>query len=351
MYLKFNNEDKLKLINQDSILGSYILEKGPIKRLKDKTPFYSLVRSIVGQQISSAAQKAIMHRLEDLLVVINADNILNTSPIDLKKAGLSDRKLEYILDLSSKVKTGELNLDRLIILPDEEVISELIKIKGIGRWTAEVFLLFALNRKNIMSYDDLGIKRGIKKLYNKEEVTKEFFEELKKRYSPYNSIASLYIWEAGREKDKTWFNTTIGYFGVKYHNNILYELNILKERPNYKKHDNDFTKELEKEINEYLLKRRKKFNVKYKLEGTDFQLKVWKELLKIPYGEVRTYKDIAIKVNNPKGYRAVGLANNKNPISIIIPCHRVIGSNDKLVGYASGLDIKEKLLKLEQENK
>ena len=89
--------------------------------------------------------------------------------------------------------------------------------------------------------------------------------------------------------------------------------------------------------------------------GTEFQIKVWKALTEIPYGETRSYKDIAISIGNEKACRAVGMANNKNPIPIIIPCHRVIGANKKLVGYAGGLDLKERLLDLEgisvQKNK
>lgn len=87
------------------------------------------------------------------------------------------------------------------------------------------------------------------------------------------------------------------------------------------------------------------------MEGTDFQKTVWKELLKIPYGKTVSYKYIADKIGNKKAFRAVGNANNKNKISIIIPCHRVIGSNGKLVGYANGIDMKKFLLELEKENK
>lgn len=103
------------------------------------------------------------------------------------------------------------------------------------------------------------------------------------------------------------------------------------------------------QIEEYLQGKRKKFSLPIALQGTDFQQKVWQELLNIPYGETRSYKQIAEKIGCPKGYRAVGMANNKNPIAIIVPCHRVIGQNKKLVGYAGGIDIKEKLLKLEEK--
>lgn len=111
------------------------------------------------------------------------------------------------------------------------------------------------------------------------------------------------------------------------------------------------TKETFKQLSEYFNGKRKEFNLPLDPVGTKFQKSVWMALLNIPYGETRTYKEIAIKVGNEKGARAVGMANNKNPISIIIPCHRVIGSNKKLVGYAGGLHIKEKLLDLERLNK
>lgn len=104
-----------------------------------------------------------------------------------------------------------------------------------------------------------------------------------------------------------------------------------------------------KEIEEYLDGKRKEFTIPLKFYGTEFQKKCWNALLEIPYGETRSYKDIAEKVGSPKGYRAAGMANNKNPISIIAPCHRVIGSNGKLVGYGGGLELKKKLLDLEKK--
>lgn len=105
------------------------------------------------------------------------------------------------------------------------------------------------------------------------------------------------------------------------------------------------------QIQEYLLGKRKAFDLPLEMEGTPFQRKVWQTLCSIPYGETRTYKEIAIQIGNEKACRAVGMANHKNPIGIIVPCHRVIGANKKLVGYAGGLDKKEFLLKLEKKNK
>ncbi len=104
-----------------------------------------------------------------------------------------------------------------------------------------------------------------------------------------------------------------------------------------------------KQIKAYCNGKQKKFNVMLNPQGTDFQKKVWRELSEIAYGKLRTYKDIAIAIGNKKASRAVGMANSKNPIPLIIPCHRVIGSNGKLTGFAHGLAMKKKLIDFEQE--
>lgn len=104
------------------------------------------------------------------------------------------------------------------------------------------------------------------------------------------------------------------------------------------------------QLDEYFQGKRTTFSLPFKLTGTPFQLAVWKELQNIPYGQTTTYKEIAQKINKPKACRAVGMANNKNPLPIIIPCHRVIGSNGKLIGYAGGLNLKNYLLELEQSH-
>ena len=104
------------------------------------------------------------------------------------------------------------------------------------------------------------------------------------------------------------------------------------------------------QLDEYFQGKRTVFSLPFKLTGTPFQLAVWKKLQNIPYGQTTSYKEIAQKINKPKAYRAVGMANNKNPLPIIIPCHRVIGSNGKLIGYAGGLNLKNYLLELEKSH-
>ena len=129
-----------------------------------------------------------------------------------------------------------------------------------------------------------------------------------------------------------------------------YEIENIKKSSNYIIKETTLIKTAASQLFEYLNGKRRDFNLPLLKEGTDFQISVWNELLKIPYGETRSYKDIAIAINNEKAVRAVGMANNRNKIPIFIPCHRVIGSNKKLVGYGGGLEIKEFLLNLEKRN-
>ena len=153
---------------------------------------------------------------------------------------------------------------------------------------------------------------------------------------------------------------------VKYIKTKIGEITIIEENEKItridicKKYKNDATycikdtvllSRTAKQLEEYFQGKRKNFNIPIKQKGTPFQQRVWKALQEIPYGEVATYGEIAGKIGSPKAARAVGMANHNNNIPIIIPCHRVIGANGKLVGYALGLELKQWLLNLEKENK
>lgn len=150
------------------------------------------------------------------------------------------------------------------------------------------------------------------------------------------------------------YKLPFGYITVQYENEVLLSL-ICAQKEAEISSDNgvfsDFSNEVFRQIREYINGARTDFDINYRLSGTEFQLSVWRELLKIPYGETRTYKEIAAAVGNSKAARAVGTSLNKNPLHIIIPCHRVIGTDGSLTGYAGGLGIKEKLLDTERKNK
>lgn len=145
------------------------------------------------------------------------------------------------------------------------------------------------------------------------------------------------------------YNTKIGKLKIEYDSDAITGITSAK---NEKEQGirSELSDKTALQLEEYFDGKRKEFDISIKLIGTEFQKKVWSELLKIPYGETVSYKNIAINTGNPKACRAVGMANHNNPILIIVPCHRVINENKKLGGYALGLDLKRRLLELEKEN-
>lgn len=143
----------------------------------------------------------------------------------------------------------------------------------------------------------------------------------------------------------------IGDICILEENNKIIGLTLDNEKYCYTEKNTEILNETEKQLNEYFCGKRKKFDVPINPKGTEFQKQVWNELLKIPYGQTVTYKQIAQKIEKPNAARAVGMANHNNPIAIIVPCHRVVGSNSKLVGYAFGLEKKQFLLDLENKFK
>ncbi len=142
-----------------------------------------------------------------------------------------------------------------------------------------------------------------------------------------------------------------GFFELVYENDVVLRFKKVHEKPEDMGETSAFSEIVFTQLSEYFAGKRKEFTFSYVGKGTEFQQKVWKALCDIPYGETRSYKEIAIAIGNEKACRAVGMANNKNPIGIIVPCHRVIGSSGKLVGYASGVEMKDFLLRMESENR
>lgn len=151
---------------------------------------------------------------------------------------------------------------------------------------------------------------------------------------------------------KAIYKFPLGYIKLEYEDEVLSSLSCTEAETDISSERNeisDFSNKVFEQLQEYLQGTRKKFDLNYKLSGTEFQLSVWRELSKIPYGETRTYQEIARAIGNEKAARAVGMASSKNPLHIIFPCHRVIGANGNITGYAGGIGMKEKLLKLEKK--
>lgn len=182
------------MAGRDKLLGDAIARIGPLRRKVDDDLFCSVVRSIVGQQISTAAQITIWERMVASLGGVSPEGICAASEEALQSHGISFRKASYIREFAEKVHTGDFNLEALRQKPDEQVIAELSSLRGIGVWTAEMILTFCLQRPDIVSYGDLAILRGMRMLYHHRHITKELFEKYRRRYSPYGSVASLYLW-------------------------------------------------------------------------------------------------------------------------------------------------------------
>ena len=171
------------------------------RRQEERPPdaYGALLRAIVGQQLSTKAARTIYLRVLDLFggTTPGPEQLLEASEEDLRGCGLSGRKTEYVRDLARHVLSGELELDRLEQLDDEEVIEEIVAVRGLGRWTAEMFLLFHLRRPDVLSGGDLGIRKAIQVEYGLEEMpTPTRVLEIGERWRPHRSLASLYLWES-----------------------------------------------------------------------------------------------------------------------------------------------------------
>ena len=167
---------------------------GQIEREVDADLFSSVVHHIIGQQISTKAQATIWQRMRETLGTVDAEHILAAGVPQLQSLGMTFRKAEYITDFAQKIQNGEFDLEGIWQKPDEEAIRELSSLKGIGVWTAEMILLFCMQRPNVFSYDDLAIQRGLRMLYHHRKIDRKLFEKYRKRFTPYCSVASLYLW-------------------------------------------------------------------------------------------------------------------------------------------------------------
>ncbi len=173
-----------------------------LRRRSEERPadaYGALLRAIVGQQLSTKAARTIYGRILELFdgSTPPPERLLEASEADLRAAGLSGRKVEYIRDLASHVISGELQLDRLGDLSDEEVIEEIVAVRGLGQWTAEMFLIFHLERPDVLSGGDLGIRKAIQVEYGLEEMPPpQRVQEIGEPWRPYRSLASLYLWES-----------------------------------------------------------------------------------------------------------------------------------------------------------
>ena len=196
MYFQYGQEETEYLSGKDEKLGAVIAQVGRVNREVDTDLFSAVVHHIVGQQISTKAQATIWQRMRGARGTVDAEHILEAGNEQLQLLGISCRKAEYITDFARKIQNGEFDLEGIWQKPDEEVIRELSALKGIGVWTAEMILLFCMQRPDVFSYDDLAIQRGLRMVYHHRKIDRKLFEKYRRRFSPYCSVASLYLWAA-----------------------------------------------------------------------------------------------------------------------------------------------------------
>jgi DNA-3-methyladenine glycosylase II len=188
----------LHLKKVDPILGGIIERVGPYRINYDEPAFASLAEAIVYQQLHGKAAATIFKRLTDLAgLPLTPGGVLKLSEEQMRAVGLSKQKLSYLRDLAAKTQAGELDFLKLPDLPDEEVIKHLTQVKGIGVWTAHMFLMFSLRRTDVLPTGDLGIQMAVKKYYRKRKLPKpKDMEKIAKCWSPYRSVACWYLWRS-----------------------------------------------------------------------------------------------------------------------------------------------------------
>jgi DNA-3-methyladenine glycosylase II len=191
---KYGAREIRHLKARDEKLGAAIDAIGKIRRAGERDLFAALVNCIVGQQISTKAHETIWLRMQNALGEITPQTILACPQDSLQRCGISFKKAAYIHGAAQSAADGSLPLAALPSMPDADVCAALVKLKGVGTWTAEMLLLFSMQRPDILSYGDFAIQRGMRMLYHHRKITRPLFEKYRKRYSPYGSVASLYLW-------------------------------------------------------------------------------------------------------------------------------------------------------------
>ena len=182
------------LKRKDKRLGAVIDALGHIDRTVDTDLFAAVVHHIIGQQISTKAQETLWRRMQDGLGEVTAETLLAAGRDRIQSFGTTFKKADYILAFAQRVHDGTFDIAAVEQMTDEDAIAALVSLPGIGVWTAEMLLLFCLQRPDILSYGDLAILRGMRMVYHHRKIDKKKFEMYRRRLSPYGSVASLYFW-------------------------------------------------------------------------------------------------------------------------------------------------------------
>ena len=412
-YVEYGDDAVAYLSERDPRMADAIARIGHVWRVRDDDLFQAVVHSIVGQQISTRAQATVWARMRDGLGTVDAAHVAAASVEELQAFGMTYGKAGYIHDFALHVQDGSFDIAAVERMGDDEAIEALASLRGVGRWTAEMILTFCLNRPDVFAYDDLAIQRGLRMLYHHRRITRKLLERYRRRFSPYCSVASLYLWEvaggalpelrdlaqkagparkrparkagekdggaarkvvrkgasAPRKDAGAGAGTT---YVTTFETGMIGTLTRASDGERIShcwfEHDRNWDADAAKTyvrkddlpvfdiacrwLRRYFAgERPDSSELPLGLSGTPFRMAVWRQLLRIPYGQTVTYGELAERVESQTGRRtsarAVGGAVRHNPICVIVPCHRVVGSGGSLTGFAGGIEVKARLLAAE----
>ncbi len=350
------------LETKDPLLAELIAVSPRPEYHLEESLFTGLVHIISGQQISQSVWRVIWQRLTDVLEEVTPQAVLRIGAEGLRTTGLSARKTDYIIEAAEKFCQDSF---QLAVLSDDLTLRReaLLSLRGVGRWTVEMLDILCFAEPDVFSTGDFGLRRALANLYGLVTVDDEAMARAAERFSPYSSTAALYLWQSldlstqiidqGTSKDG-YLASPVGPLYARVGKKGIVEIAFtdLTEATPAQELRHPLLRLLEYELDAYFTGNLRRFTVPIdRSSGTPFQQQVWQTIIDIPYGETITYGDLARKIGRPTAYRAVANALGRNPVSIVAPCHRIIGANGKLTGFGGGLSRKRFLLDLEKENK
>lgn len=374
--------DKVEhLRHADQRMAQVIEQFGYIERPTNQPLFATLVRNIISQQIATSVAERTWQRLLERVGEVTPEAIVALGEEGLNEIGLPVRKVRWIAAAAQRFAAGEFQTDILKTMNDKELVRKLVTLDGVGIWSAEMLMMFSLGRENVLSSGDLILRKAIATLYGERRLTKARWAHYHKLFSPYASIASLYLWAYGNSLPKRTTEITIrplGWAKMKdksVHYSLyptsygemliastskgvcrvafadepavaLDELRAEMRGAHVVQHPEPCHREMVR-----IIEGKTSGNLTLYLEGTSFERKVWRELLRIPYGITLSYADIAAATGFSKAFRSVGNAVSANPIAIVIPCYRVIHADGTLGNYNAGVEKKHLLLEGETLHK
>lgn len=331
------------LANADPALGRLMQFSGGLRRSLEPDPFIALTSAIVAQQLSASAADTIWARFRTLAGKVTPSRVMALESESMRACGLSFQKIGYIQNIASAFLSGALSDRFLRTADDAAVVRALTGIKGVGQWTAEMFLIFCLGREDVFSYGDLGLRKGMAWLYGlPDEPSPEFAAAVNRLWSPFNSTASLYLWEVTLQNlfkpprihtlypefwhitgGTDYLSTPVGTLKIISTPLGLTEISLCAPAARAN-NPCPLIQAAKKQLSEYFGGDRRVFDLPLAAGGTDTQQTVWAALRTLPFGQTITAKSLAACVGKKIAPQAVTSANQKNRLQILVPAHRLV---------------------------